>query len=239
MIPIGLALELPSPQVANGIDDLIARAREAAGTGLASLWLGQVYDIDALTALALIGREVPTIALGTAVVTIHSRHPIAMSSQAQTAQAAIGGRLLLGLGVGNRNTVEQRYGHDFARPAHRMREHLRALRPLLRDGEVSFRGETLVADTGGWSARVPGSVPAPPVLVAAMGPAMLRVTGELADGTITWLAGARTIGDHVVPILHAAAEGNPAPQVIASLPVCVTGEPDEARERAAATSRST
>ncbi|SDH34979.1 TIGR03564 family F420-dependent LLM class oxidoreductase [Nonomuraea jiangxiensis] len=141
---------------------------------------------------------------------------------------------LLGLGVGNRNTVEQRYGQDYARPAHRMREYLRALRPLLRDGEVSFRGETLVADTGGWLARVPGSVPAPPVLVAAMGPAMLRVTGELADGTITWLAGARTIGDHVAPILHAAAEGNPAPQVIASLPVCVTGEPDEARERAAA-----
>lgn len=233
MIPIGLALEPPPPTVANGIDDLIARARQAARTGLASVWLGQVYDVDALTALALIGREVPRIALGTAVVAIHSRHPIALSSQAQTTQAATGGRLLLGVGVGNRDTVERRYGHDFSRPARRTEEYLRALRPLLREGEVTVRGETVAADTSGWSAHVPGSNPAPPILVAAMGPTMLRVAGELADGTVTWLAGPRTIGEHIVPRLHAAAAGGPTPQVVASLPVCITNDPDEARERAA------
>ena len=116
VIPIGLALELPSPSVANAVDDLIQRARSATDAGMASLWLGQVYDLDALTALAVIARHVSDVALGSAVTTIHSRHPIAMSSQAQTAQAASGGRLRLGLGVGHRAAVEQRYGVRFDHP---------------------------------------------------------------------------------------------------------------------------
>ncbi|MCK9875445.1 LLM class flavin-dependent oxidoreductase [Frankia sp. Ag45/Mut15] len=123
MIPLGLALELPAADGPNAVDDLVTRARVVADAGLASLWLGQVYTVDALTALALIGREVPRLALGTAVTTIHSRHPIAMSSQVQTTQAAVGGRLWLGLGVGHRAAVEQRHGASSAgacgaRPGH-------------------------------------------------------------------------------------------------------------------------
>jgi F420-dependent oxidoreductase-like protein len=234
MIPIGLALALPSPETGNAIDDLVARAQHAADAGLASLWLGQMYDIDALTAVALIGRDVPGITLGTAVTTIHSRHPITMSSHAKTAQAATRGRLALGLGTGHRATVEQRYGHRFDRPTHRMREYLIALRALLRDEKVSFHGETVTADTVGWPTQVAGSTPPPPVLIAALGPAMLRVAGELADGTITWLAGPRTIAEHVSPAITAASGSRPAPQVVASLPVCLTREPDVARDRAAA-----
>ncbi|MCM3924650.1 LLM class flavin-dependent oxidoreductase, partial [Frankia sp. AiPs1] len=141
MIPIGLVLEPPPPppslplpslaaDVPNAVDDLLARARRAAGTGLASLWLGQGYGLDALTALALLGREIPAITLGTAVTIIPGRHPIVMSSQAQTTQAAIGGRLRLGLGVGHRASVEQRFGLPFDRPALRLREYLAALLPL-------------------------------------------------------------------------------------------------------------
>ncbi|CAO5158080.1 Oxidoreductase [Frankia sp. AiPs1] len=232
MIPLGLALELPAADGPNAVDDLVTRARAVADAGLASLWLGQVYDVDALTALALIGREVPRLALGTAVTTIHSRHPIAMSSQAQTTQAAVGGRLRLGLGVGHRATVEQRYGLRFDRPAHRMREYLAALRPLLDTGTVTFHGQEVTADTAGWSARVAGATPPPPLLLAALGPAMLRVCGELTDGTITWLAGPRTIAEHIVPALSAGAGGQHR-DIVASLPICVTNAPDEARDRAA------
>lgn len=232
MIPLGLALELPAADGPNAVDDLVTRARAVADAGLASLWLGQVYDVDALTALALIGREVPGLALGTAVTTIHSRHPIAMSSQAQTTQAAVGGRLRLGLGVGSRATVEQRYGLRFDRPVHRMREYLAALRPLLQTGTVTIRGQEVTADTSGWSARVAGATPPPPLLLAALGPAMLRLAGELADGTITWLAGPRTIAEHIAPVLAAGAGGQHR-EVIASLPICVTDRPDEARARAA------
>ncbi|WP_235947988.1 LLM class F420-dependent oxidoreductase [Candidatus Frankia alpina] len=234
MIPIGLTLELSAPDVPNAVDDLIGRAHRAAGAGLASLWLGQGYGLDALTALVLIGREIPAITLGTAVTIVPPRHPIALSSQVQTTQAAIGGRLRLGLGVGHRASVEQRYGLPFDRPALRLREYLAALLLLLREGAADVRGETVTAVTGGVSARVPGATP-PPVLLAALGPAMLRVAGEVADGTVTWLAGPRTIGEHIVPAITRAAAGRPAPEIVVGLPVCVTDHPDEVRERAAET----
>jgi len=96
---------------------------------------------------------------------------------------------------------------------------------------VAFHGETLTADTTGFSAHVAGSTK-PPVLVAALGPAMLRVAGELADGTITWMAGVRTIDSHITPTISAAASGR-RPQVVVSLPICVTHQPDAARARAA------
>jgi len=234
MIPIGLALELPSPKVANAVDDLVGRARTAADAGLASLWLGQMYDIDALTAVALIGREVADVTLGTAVTTTYSRHPITMSSQAKTTNAATGGRLTLGIGVSHRRPVEQRYGYGFDRPARHLREYLTALLPLMRGDEVSFHGQTLTADTVGFSTRVAGSTPPPPVLIAALGPVMLRVAGELADGTTTWLAGLRTIAEHITPAITAASGSRPSPQIVAALPVCVTSEPGAVRDRAAA-----
>lgn len=171
----------------------------------------------------------PGVTLGAAVVAIHSRHPIVMSSQAQTAQVAVGGRLQLGLGVGHRPTVEDRYGIPFDRPVLRMREYLESLQPLLTDGAVTFHGDTLRADTSGWSARVPGSAP-PPVLIAAMGPRMLRLAAELADGTITWLAGVRSVAERIRPGLATATR---TPQLIAGLPVCLTDDPQAARARAA------
>jgi len=233
MIPVGLALAPPPPEAANAVDDLVERAQGAADAGLASLWLAQMYDTDALTALALIGGRVGRVTLGTAVTTIHPRHPIAMASQVKTAQAAAGGRLVLGLGTGHRATVEQRYGYSFDRPAWRMWEYLTALLPLLRDEEVSYRGQTVTADTAGWPTRVAGSTP-PPVLLAALGPLMLRLAGELADGTITWLAGPRTLAGHVTPAITAASGQRRPPQVVACLPACLTSRPDAVRDRAAA-----
>jgi F420-dependent oxidoreductase-like protein len=133
--------------------------------------------------------------------------------------------------VSHRRPIEQRYGIDFDRPARHIREYLNALRPLLREGTVAFRGQTLTADTTGFPGHVSGSTP-PTVLIAALGPAMLRLAGELANGTVTWMAGLSTIERHIVPVITAAAAGR-APQVAVSLPVCVTSEPDQARERAA------
>jgi F420-dependent oxidoreductase-like protein len=179
-----------------------------------------------------VARPVPGIRLGTAVTTIYPHHPIALSSQVQTVQAAVRGRLRLGLGVSHRESVEQRFGYSFDRPARYLREYLEALMPLLRDGGVDVRGESVVADTTGWSAHVPGSTP-PEVLVAALGPAMLRVTGELADGTLTWLAGPRILEEHIVPVLTRSAAGRLAPQVVVGLPVCVTNDPDAVKDRAA------
>jgi 5,10-methylenetetrahydromethanopterin reductase len=231
VIPIGFVLARPHPQVNNAMDEIIAEAKFAAAAGLGSVWLSQAYDLDPLTALAVIAGQVSDIQLGSSVTITHTRHPITMSSQAQTIQSASGGRLVLGLGVSHRDTIEDRYGRDFNRPARHMREYLSALLPLLREGTVEFHGETLTADTTGFSAHVAGSTK-PPVLVAALGPAMLRVAGELADGTITWMAGVRTIDSHITPTISAAASGR-RPQVVVILPICVTHQPDAARARAA------
>jgi F420-dependent oxidoreductase-like protein len=145
-----------------------------------------------------------------------------------TVQAVTGNRLTLGIGSGIGAMVEGMFGLPRDRPALRMREYLSVLIPLLHGEDVSHHGATITA-VG--AVHVPGAQP-PPVLVAALGTAMLRAAGELADGAVTWMAGPRTLGDHIVPRVIAAAEaaGRPAPRVVAGLVVCVTA--DEAAVRA-------
>ena len=224
---IGLGLEM------NGsMDEIVARARLLAATGVASLWSSQIFGWDTLTVLALVGREVPGISLGTAVIPVHPRHPMMLAEQALTVQAASGGRLVLGIGLSHQVVVEGAWGYSFDKPARYMREYLSVLVPLLHGEQVSFNGEVIRTNTFG-PLDVP-STPAPPVLVAALGPTMLRQAGTQADGTVTWMVGPNTIADHIVPTIVAAASdaGRPAPQVVVALPVCVTGDRDAAVARA-------
>lgn len=213
------------------LDTLVEQVRIAAAAGFAAAWSAQALGWDALTALAVAGTREPGIALGTSVVPTPQRHPLVLASQALTVQAATGGRLTLGIGAGVGLMTEGMYGLPTARPARRMREYLSVLRPLLDGEEVVFRGETV---TAAGAVAVP-AVPAPPVLLAALGPAMLRVAGELADGTVTWMTGPRTLGDHIVPTIGKAAEaaGRPAPRVAAGVLVCLTHDSDSARVRIA------
>ena len=219
-----VGLQLAGPQ---HIDDIVAEVRLAAELGLAGAWWSQVFSWDALTALTVAGRTVPHLPLGTAVVTTHPRHPLALAGQALSVQAAIGNRLTLGVGPGHRAFVEAAFGATFDRPARHTREYLTALVPLLRGEAVEVHGQTLhVAG----QVSVPGAAP-PSVLLAALGPAMLRIAGELADGTVATWTGVRTVADHIVPrIARAAATvGRPAPRVVVSLPVAVTDDPGDAR----------
>lgn len=224
-----------SSRAQNAIDDLLDRARTVADAGLHSMWLPQLFDVDALTAIAVIGREVPNIELGTAVVPTYPRHPMVLASQALTAQAASGNRLALGIGLSHQVVIEGVFGYSYAGPVRHMREYLSILVPLIREGTVSFEGQTMKAKPFG-TLRIPGAEPCP-VLVAALGPAMLKLTGEMADGTITWMAGPKTLESHIVPLITEAARasGRPPPRVVVGLPVCVTDDPDKARETAAKT----
>ncbi|MEU3370419.1 TIGR03564 family F420-dependent LLM class oxidoreductase [Streptomyces sp. NPDC006660] len=205
------------------LDGVIAQIGAAARAGAGAAWLPQVLGHDALTALAVAGREVPGIQLGTAVVPTFPRHPLALAGQALTAQAAMGGRLTLGIGLSHRATVEGAYGYSYDRPLRHLREYLRALAPLLRGEPVALRGETL---TAAGAVEVPGTT-APSLMLAALGPAMLRLAGEETDGTITQFTGPRTVADHVVPTLTRAASraGRPAPRVVVGVSVCVTHDP--------------
>jgi F420-dependent oxidoreductase-like protein len=224
---IGLILNGP------GIDDVRQQTQEAADAGFAHIWLSQIFGLDALTTLAVVGREVPGIALGTAVIPTYPRHPIVMAQQAMTTQAACGGRLLLGIGLSHQMVIEGMYGHSFEKPARHMREYLAALLPIIRGEQVQFEGETLKAATMG-PLTIPGSTPFP-VLLAALAPRMLDLAGGVADGTVTWMTGPATVADHIAPRITAAAEkaGRPAPTISVGLPVCVTDDPDAARQLAA------
>jgi len=193
--------------------------------------MNNIFGLDALTALAVVGRQVPGIEVGTAVVPTYPRHPAVLAQQALTVAAATDGRLTLGIGLSHKIVIDDMYGYDFSRPVRHMREYLAVLLPLLDGQPVAFRGETLSGNIG-LSTPAPGRVP---VLLAALGPRMLRLAGEQAEGTVLWMTGPTTVREHIVPEITAGAEaaGRPAPRVVCILPVCVTDDPDGARARAA------
>lgn len=219
-----VGLQLNGPQT---LAQVVGEVHDAAGLGLAGAWAAQIMSWDALTVLAVAGASVPGIALGTAIVSTYPRHPLALASQALSAQAATGNRLTLGIGTSHKQLVESTLGIPFNRPAVHTREYLTALRPLLRGEPVDVHGEFHHV-TG--QVSVPGAQP-PPVLLAALAPLMLRLAGELADGTIATWTGPRTLATHITPRITTAAQaaGRDAPQILVSLPVAVTTDPDQAR----------
>ena len=227
---IGVSLTEP-PADRDPLGQLREQITAAAADGFASGWLANIFGVDALTALAVSGRDVPGFELGTAVVPTYPRHPGALAQQALTVQAALEGRLALGIGLSHQIVIEGMYGYSFDKPARHMREYLEVLVPLLRDGASSFTGETLQGNLG---LSGPRDHPTP-VLLAALAPQMLRLAGGVADGTILWMTGPATVESHIVPRITEAAEaaGRPAPRVVCILPVCVTSDVDGARERAA------
>ena len=212
------------------IDAMVAEARSAEADGFASYWAPQIFGHDALTALAVIGREVPRIELGTSVVPTYPRHPMMMAQQALTVNAASNGRLCLGIGLSHKIVVESMWGMSYDKPVRHMREYLTVLQSLNKTNNVSFSGEVYSTHAG---VSVAGSQPFG-VVVAALGEQMLRVTAALADGTLTWCTGPSTLANHTIPVLDRASDalGKPKQRVIAALPVCVTTKVAEARERA-------
>ncbi len=212
---------------------LLDHARTAAADGFDTWWLAQTGLVETLTLFAVIGREVPTITLGTAVVPTFTRHPTALAGQALSTAALIGdaSRLVLGIGLSHKPAVQDRYGLVFERPVRHLADYLDILQPMLELGKVHHHGEL-------WSTTMEANRPhpvAPSVMVAALGPQLLRMAGRRTDGTLLWMVGERTISEHIAPVINdaAAAVGRIAPRVVCSLPVCVTE--DSAAVRQAAT----
>jgi F420-dependent oxidoreductase-like protein len=223
-IAIGLDVEGP-------LDQTVARANELHAAGFTSAWASQIFGPDTLTTLAIVGREVPTLDLGTAVVPIQPRHPSMLAAQARTVQAAIGGTLSLGIGLSHQVVVEGMWGIPFERPASYMKEYVTILGPLLRGENVIYSGERLTTVT--MSPLGPNEVRTPGLLLAALGPVMLQLAGSMADGTCLWMTGPKTIASHIAPTINAAAAeaGRPTPRIVAALPVTVTDDVAGARTR--------
>jgi F420-dependent oxidoreductase-like protein len=215
------------------VDRIIDQAAEAENDGFTSLWYGGGgRGMDVLTLLPLVGRATSRIELGTAIVQTYPRHPILMAQQAATVAHAIGGgRLTLGVGVSHRPVIEASYGLSYDTNARHLHEYLTVLGALLREGTVRFSGEEYRAasDLG-----VPVDPPVP-VLAAALASKSLRSAGELADGTVLWMANRDAIEGLIAPTLReaAASAARPDPRIVAGLPVAVTDDVDAGREAAA------
>ncbi len=227
-------LALNAADAANQIDATVELAREAAAAGLRSAWFGQTFGTDSPQLAAIVGREVPELQVGTSAIPVFGRHPLPVASQALTAQAATHGRYHLGLALGTKLLSEGGFGIPFERPVARLREFLTAIRPLLETGSTEFRGE-LLSFSSPIPSRVTGAEGGVPLLVAAMGPQALRVSGELADGILPFLAGPRALAEHIVPAVTRAAEaaGRPAPRIVAIAHGVVTDDVDGVRETVA------
>ena len=211
------------------IDDLKKQVQEANNLGYSTFWTPQIFNLDALTALAVIAESVEDIRLGTSVIPTYPRHPMMLAQQALTVNQVSNGRLDLGIGLSHKPVVEGMWGISFDAPVGHMSDYLQILMALLHDGTISYGGKHLTSRGG---IDVPAD--APPVLVAALGPQMLKLVGRVADGTVTWMTGPETIRNHISPVINAAAEeaGRPVPQVIAAVPVCITSDLDMAEEYA-------
>ena len=211
------------------VDSIVEHASTAEGQGFKHYWLAEhpTGGLDALTTLALVGQRLETLELGTAIVPTFPRHPMTLAGQALTVADVIGERLTLGIGLSHKPMMEQ-LGIGFDKPIRHLREYLSILVPLLRTGKVDFSGELL--SCSGTLFQTPKYQVQ--VLVAALGPQALAVTGKLADGTTLAWVGPKTIREHIVPKLNEAAadNGRPVPRIVATLPVCVTEESATVRE---------
>jgi 5,10-methylenetetrahydromethanopterin reductase len=225
---IGISLNDPSdPDAFAKVGDQL---RQAADQGFASAWMSNIFNLDALTTLAVAGSQVPGIEVGTAVVPTYPRHPAALAQQARTTALAVPGGLTLGIGLSHQIVIENMYGYDFGRPLRHMREYLDVLVPLLNGEAADVTGETISGHIS-LSTPNPGRVP---LVIAALGPKMLKLAAERTDGTVLWMTGPKTVREHVVPAITEAARaaGRPDPRVVCVLPVCVTADTEAAYARA-------
>ena len=200
---------------------------EAEKSGLDSFWLAQTGESDVLTTIALAGGETDRIELGTGVIPTYTRHPNVLAQQAVTVNSAVGGRLLLGIGPSHKPNTEG-LGLRYARPAQHIREYVQILRSLTVEGEVDFRGEYYTGLTTRFNLE--GSTPFP-ILVSALAPRMLQIAGELADGTVTWMAGVTALRNYLIPEIRRAASeaGRSDPRVVVGVPVAVVDDQEEGR----------
>jgi F420-dependent oxidoreductase-like protein len=214
------------------IDRIIEQAVEAEAAGFATLWFPSAVLGDPLAAIAVAGRATARIELGTAVLVTYAAHPALTAARAASVSASMGRPgFVLGMGPSHDMAIERMYGLSYAHVGRHTEEYTRIVTAALRGEEVHLDGDD-------FRVHLASPTPAPfpvPVLLGALAPRMLRVAGEVADGTVTWMANREALESHVVPRIRAAAvaAARPAPRVVVGLPVAVHDDLDEARAEAA------
>jgi F420-dependent oxidoreductase-like protein len=218
---IGLQVSADRGRYAAKVEKLQADARWADEAGLDTIWTPQIPDeIDVMTAVTLLGTATSRLEIGTSIVPLQPRHPVVLAQQALSNQAVCQGRFTLGLGVSHHWIIKEMMGLPYERQALTMRCYLDVLdQALAGPGIVEVKNELFDIHQ---PLDITDLTPTP-VLIAALGPVMLKLAGERTSGTVLWLADERTIASHVVPSISKAAEeaGRPAPRIMAGVPVCL------------------
>jgi F420-dependent oxidoreductase-like protein len=214
------------------IDRIVEQAVEAEAARFTTLWYPSQVLGDPLAAIAVAGRATSSIELGTAVLQTYTAHPLLTAARVGSVSAAIDRPgLILGMGPSHDRAVEGMYGLSYAHVGRHTEEYTRIVVAALRGDDVHVDGDDFRVHVG-----KPPAAPYPvPVLLGALAPRMLRVAGEVADGTITWMANREALESHVVPRIRAAAAAadRPDPRIVVGLPVAVHDDVDEARNDAA------
>ncbi|MCB1844536.1 MAG: LLM class F420-dependent oxidoreductase [Halioglobus sp.] len=221
-----------TPDTQFDLNGLVAFVQDVEARGFDSLWLPNIFGLDGVGACGILGWETERLELGTAVTPSYPRHPAALAQQAITTQLACGGRFTLGVGLSHQLVIEGMFGLSYDKPAHHMAEYLQILSPLLRGEAADFAGEQLSAHLKLEITDAPV-----PLVVAALGPAMLKLAGQYADGTSLWMTGPNTIASHIAPVISGAASGagRSAPRIVCGMPICLTSDAAAAREHIAST----
>jgi 5,10-methylenetetrahydromethanopterin reductase len=214
------------------VQSAIDRARLAEELGLDSVWVSQAPDSeDCGVLVAAQASATQRIRLGTAIMSIYTRHPTAAVQLAGTLDALSNGRFTLGLGIGHQLTVDWMLGIPQGSPLTALREYVSILRAALADGLVHIEGQRFTAR---WRYNGPRRADMP-ILVGGVGPRILELAGEIADAAMVWLSTPRYVEEHAVPHLLAGLErggrGARGFEIAAPVYVAVTRHPEVARDR--------
>ena len=204
-------------------------ASRADALGYDSVWVTHGLGRDSFLVLAAYGAATTRVGLGNGVVPIYPRHPVAMAQAALTLDEMTGGRFRLGIGVSHRASIEAMLGLAVVDPLAVMREYVAVLRGALGAG-VAFEGKYYRVH---WSLALPTKPPAPPVYLAALGPKMCELAGEIADGAILWLCSPDYVRDVARPAIERgrrrAGKTLDGFELVAAVPLAITDDPATAR----------
>ena len=214
------------PPEVRELDRAVSLVEQAEQLGFHSAMLGCGHNMDPLVVFAVAADRTERVLLTTNVLPTYTRHPLVTAMQAQTTQAAAGGRLRLGLGPGHASIIEDCFGLAFDRLIRHTWEYFQILRQVFEGRHAKFEGEMFRVN---WEIDVES--PPVPLFLSSLGEQMCRAAGRHADGVLPWLAPPAYVRDTIVPTLRESAEKaeRPVPPVAMIMPCILSTNREEVR----------
>ena len=207
------------------MQQLIDLARLAEARGYESLWVPEGSGKDAFSQLTAYALSTQRIQLGTGIATVYSRTPSLLAMTAGTLDHASNKRAMLGLGIGHRQGIEQGHGVTFGKPMQRMREYVATIRAILHGENIPEATEVPVKR---FRLEFTPERATLPIYIAALGPRMCQLAGEIADGVLMNWATTTYVKEAIANVrLGAERAGRPAADVDIACYIRAAVGPDE------------